>query len=445
MSNFEKLCQRNNLEVRGRRYSLSQLISESYQTLYSCELDSPLYRLTESHIADVRRHPDDLSRLSNQLEVLKGLSRLGESAKIQESDISEEEEDTLEEDADLDTLEDKDVINEDSDMDTIEDRDVINEDADMETLEDKDVINEDADMETLDDKDVINEDSDMDTLEDRDVIDEGEDLESEDDEITPEELQELKKHLKEIRRARESAKPKAPKSQRESRSWTSERSSMTKALKNFRESSTKKAFFKSFSKLHERMKEDRPLSLDESLLLYKASNSTMTHLAVELEHNPEFIYTFRECTALLARDNESLLECIRRQEAPSQSLIESYKNFSSILLESEDFDDEISDEEEEVIMDSEKELDTPTVEEPEIPAEEELEESEEEEEIPAPEEEMEESEEEVPADEPVLPDEPVTHEEEMEESEEEDMNTEITDDEAEELRKMLAEIRKGRR
>lgn len=513
MNKIVQVGKRNHVEIQGRRYNLSQLISESYQTLYSCELDSKIYRLTEGHIEDIKKNPEDTARLSRNLEILKGLVKLGESVKIKESDIppaideleKEDDEDVINEDADMEQLDDEDVINEDADMETLEDEDVINEDADMEELEDEDVINEDADMETLDDEDVINGGEDCEDCEEEESIQEEEEIlddeEDEDPEITPEELQELKKHLKEIRkarRARESAEPdmhdpdlaedpermKKTGSFAEGRSWKSEKTSMTKALKNFRESSNKKAFYKSFAKLQERMKNEAPLSLDESILLYKASNSAMTHLAVELEHNPGFIYTFKECASLLAEDNNKLLECIRNQESPSKSLVESYRTFSSILLESEDFEDEIAEEDEEILLsDEEPTIEEPASEEvvvPEEPAPEDVDEiapaiaaaggaalgalasrvkdvgvqgnvsfKDSEEEIPeeGEEEELEEDEEDlIPSEEIPAPEEVVVPEEELEEDEEEEeLDAEITDEEAEELRNKLAEMRKSKR
>ena len=526
MNNILKVGRRNNIETIGRRYNLSRLISESYQTLYECELDSKLYKLTEGHINSIKNDPENISLHSKNLEILKGLIKLGESAKIKESDLPVVEE-----------IEDEDVIKEDADLEVEDDADVLDEDADLEELEDEDVINEDDNMEELEDRDVINEDSDLEELEGEDVINEEEDLDYYEDpedseEITPDELVELKRHLKEIRkarRARESAEPdmhdtdldecpdRMKKTGRfpESRTWESEKSSMVKALKNFRESSNKKAFYKSFKKLYESINSGKKLTLEESILLYKASNSAMTHLTVELEHNPEFIYTFRECTSMLARDNAELLECIRSQVSPKRSLVESYRTFSRILLESEDLEDEIVEEDENIILPDE-ELEKEDVDEvapalaagagalaatavdrvksldvgkkgvsatfkdsEEIPEEEEdLDEEEDfEEEIPAPEEYEEEDideiaplaaaalgagvgiagskllskdeSEEIPEEEEDLDEEEeeeiIVGEEDLDEEDEELIDDEITDEEAEELRNKLMELRKSRR
>lgn len=439
MGNIRKVGARNNVDIAGRRYSISELISESYQTLYSCDLDSRMYKLVEGHIADLKMNPSDTERLSANLEILKGLSRLGESAEIEDTDLLDDEEEELEEEFEFE------------------------DDEELEIPEDDELEESDEEFDYEDDEDLEEDDEIIDDEEELEEEDMGEDPE---DDITPEELQELKAHLRRTRESKRALAMTAAKVAKkaydnkkspvkESKSWRSEQVTMKKALKNFRESSNKKAFMKSFSKLQERMDSKEGLTLEESLLLFKASNSAMTHLAVELEHNPDFIYTFRECTSILARDNEELLECIRRQESPNKSLVESFRTFSNILLESEEVEDLEVEDEEDVVVESEDQEDPASEEEEleeeeeeilddeeeiiesedgvvETPEDEELEESDDEEEILDDEEDVLESEE--------VEDE----EEEMIESDDDELDPEITDDEAEELKRHLAEIRKNR-
>lgn len=292
MKTIEKLAERNNVKVHGRRYTLSKLISESYKTLYNCEVNSPMYKLTESLIESIQENPSDIDNHSKDLETLKAIQEMGDEADFDMEEPKEEEE--------LPTPEDLD-----------------------EEAEEEEIVSPEVPVEEEEEIEVAPE------------------VPAEDDpSISPEELDELRKHLKEMRRARMVKESKTSKRVKES-SWSNELSTMSAALKSFRESSNKKAFYKSLSKLEPRLQKDSaPLSIQESIALYKSTNSAMTHLAVELEHNPGFIYTFRECSAILVRDNESLLECISSRKSPSKKLVESFRNFASILLESESIEDE---------------------------------------------------------------------------------------------------------
>lgn len=105
-----------------------------------------------------------------------------------------------------------------------------------------------------------------------------------------------------------------------------------KGLENFSKNSSSKAFYKTFKKMHESLKEGKALTRQESMNLYKAANSAMTQLSVELEHNPEFLETFKECTAILSADVTSLLESMKRGKAPSKKTMKSLAKFSEALL-----------------------------------------------------------------------------------------------------------------
>lgn len=295
MTNLKEIAKRNGIAVRSRRYNLASLISESYQTLYKFKVDSPLYKMTEKLIEGIQEDPENIEAHSEDLETLKSLQSMGEEADVTEKDL----EDFVEEEEEL---EEPPFVEEENE-----------EEVPVEEIPDEDeevVLNEEEPME---------------------------------DEITPEELAELRNHLTEMRKTRKMHES----------SWNSERSNMSSALKNFRESSTKKAFYKSLGRLAPRLQSgSAPLTMQESISLYKSTNSAMTHLAVELEHNPGFIYTFRECTNILKNDNNALLECISNNKTPNKSLVESFRSFASILLESEevpdeDYDDDMIDENQE--------------------------------------------------------------------------------------------------
>ena len=150
------------------------------------------------------------------------------------------------------------------------------------------------------------------------------------------------------------------------RSW----SEMKESLSNYSKLSTKKAFYKTFKKLSEKLSEGTALTRQESLDLYKATNSAMTQLSVELEHNPEFLETFNEATKILSEDESSLLNALRSNKGPSKKTMKSLSKFAETIF----YEDE-----EEVLYDEEEE----TLEDPEIieePSEEESEEKSEEEE-----------------------------------------------------------------
>ena len=465
MNTMQKIAKRNNIQAVSKRCTISEMISESYKVLYECEVGTPLYRLAENHISNVKSNFEDMPTLTKDLSVLRGLVALGESAKVYESDIIPEDTQDF---ADEMKLNKKNLGN-DEDVEELDDADVINEEeevdlGDVDELDDRDVINEeDSDLE---DEEIIEEDE-------EEVIEEDEEEESEDDQITPEELNELKKHLREIRKARRVKESKKVRRApvRESRNWCDEATAMRAALKHFRESSTNKAFYNTFSKMNGRLGQKKPLTLQESILLYKATNSAMTQLAVELEHNPEFIYTFRECTSILSEDTKKLLECIRKHESPSASLVKSLRTFSNILLESDDLKDEYEDEETlineddaEPIVAPEEELEEDEESVEDIPAEEDIVEESEEEEIIEEEDEIPEEEEEVleEEDEESVEDEELLEEDDEEEEspivapEEEEaeiteddvdpeMDAEISDEEAELLKQKLEEIRNSRK
>lgn len=112
--------------------------------------------------------------------------------------------------------------------------------------------------------------------------------------------------------------------------WSSK--SLNEGLSNFKSTAKSKVFFKELEKLHKPMTTGK-LSMDEAVTLYKAVNSCMTHLTVELEKNPGFRKVYTECTTKLGADNAKLLESIQKGVSPDKTLLKSYLNFSKALHE----------------------------------------------------------------------------------------------------------------
>lgn len=151
--------------------------------------------------------------------------------------------------------------------------------------------------------------------------------EPDEDDLTDEELEELAKHLENIRKERKSNK--IAESQIEESKEVNE---SYKGLENFKKQSVSKPFYKTFKKMHDSLKEGKALTRKESIDLYKASNSALTQLSIELEHNPEFLDTFKESVTLLSKDVNSLLESLSRGKAPSKATMKSLAKFSESLL-----------------------------------------------------------------------------------------------------------------
>lgn len=381
MRNYKSLLE--NLKITDkpvRRYSLSDMISESYRVTFQCKKGTNLYKLAEAHLMDVRNNPSDIDRLSKQLGTIKDLLALNESGSLKDEELIPKES-----------------------HDTVEPK----EERALDLKESKD----DEDVEEKDDRNVLDE--------------------AEEPELTDEELEELTKHLETIRKQRKEAasQPKAPveeaaipestpakgmkvhckrlksvdevrdfdwdaalwavvkedgsyagvpcisreeaqnlaanhegsriykitleeckKSVQESASYNSS------AMKNFSKNSSSKAFYKTFKKMYDKLKEGKALTRQEAINLYKAANSAMTHFSVELEHNPEFLSTFKECTALLSKDVDSVLGSLREGKAPSKKTMRSLARFYEALLLEDEEEEElppIEDEEEEFISDEE--------------------------------------------------------------------------------------------
>lgn len=116
-----------------------------------------------------------------------------------------------------------------------------------------------------------------------------------------------------------------------------------KGLSEFSKKSSGKAFYKTFKKLNDKLHEGVALSRQETIDLYKAANSAMTQMSIELEHNPEFLETFRESTSILSSDVARLLESLSKGKAPSKKNMKSLAKFSESLLCEEDHPEYLAD------------------------------------------------------------------------------------------------------
>lgn len=116
-----------------------------------------------------------------------------------------------------------------------------------------------------------------------------------------------------------------------------------KGLSEFSKKSSSKAFYKTFKKLNGKLHEGVALTRQETIDLYKAANSAMTQMSIELEHNPEFLETFRESTSILSSDVARLLESLSKGKAPSKKNMKSLAKFSESLLCEEDHPEYLAD------------------------------------------------------------------------------------------------------
>ena len=436
---LENLDSKVSPKLSVRRYNLPDMISESYRALYDCKKGSNLQKIVEAHLDDVRNSPTDIDRLSRQLCTIKELIRMTEAEEITDKDLKSVVQSKIEgevkESKDDETVEkkdDKDVIDE-----SVHDEDVEEKD-DEDLLEDTDLTDEEVDeltkhleeirknkkmQECSDESKIhpvprrvkaVNEsingylwstewsmgpgeayntksyhkngspivgivyEPDGEDFEDYGVSIYNEEsgdvlagtgydesafgFESEGEakkwvehwfstnvnecDSTKNEVQESTKARKLMRRANESKKV------------VKESTSYEKLdLSEFNKKSSSKAFVKTFKKLDNKLHEGTALTRQESIALYKAANSAMTHLSVELEHNPKFLDTFKESVSLLSVDVNKLLGSLKEGKAPSKATMKSLAKFSEALLHEDDEEDlpPVEDEEEDLVSNDSEE------------------------------------------------------------------------------------------
>lgn len=420
---YNKIMQKieRNLDSKSniRRYSLADMITESYKSLYGCEKGSNLYNIVESHLEDIRKNPKDIDRLSRQLSTIKEMSRMIESNKLKDEDlVSKDKYDTVK-------------PNKKRNIGSVKESEMPHP-SNGPRIGSKvrilrggyrgqvgEVVDFDSDPEEGDQYSVKAPDGSIRYLDDTDIELVKDNLE-EDIDLTDEELDELTKHLEEIRKnkkmkecdapkkgVKESTKPRKLKRANESipvwsryrivdpdgeiidsytdrkdaEDWITqlykdgdykkgelkvvdsqsknESKSYEKLnLSEFNKKSASKAFVKTFKKLQEKLKEGIALTRQESIDLYKAANSAMTQLSVELEHNPDFLPVFKESVELLSKDVNKVLGSLKEGKAPSKATMKSLAKFSeSILSEDEEEDNPIDDNEEDLTSEESEEFD----------------------------------------------------------------------------------------
>lgn len=116
-------------------------------------------------------------------------------------------------------------------------------------------------------------------------------------------------------------------------------SPLAEQFKRFSENSKSKLFVKNLGKCLGSIKEGkRSFNMKESIDLYKASNSMMTQMAIELEHNEGFRSTFNSCTRVLGEAVKSVLNSIRTGKPISEHAMIVLNKFSSALREDSEED-----------------------------------------------------------------------------------------------------------
>lgn len=439
---LENLDRKVNKNLSIRRYNLSDMISESYKALYSCEEDTNLQKIVESHLDDVRNNPTDIDRLSKQLCTIKELIRMTESGKLNDEDLVPKKsydtvapkkeralglEESYTEDESV-SLDEKDLTEDAEETNryywgdwqhergsscrvkfyssgidlTNQIIGVVYEETPEQPYYGAEIY-DDSTASTIEDRadDSYHFDTEKEAMEwveewfSSNEIDKSKELdESEDAELTDEEVDELTKHLEEIRKNKkmkecdapkksveESTKPRKLKraneaapvwsryhivnpdgetidsytDRKDAEDWVNQlykdgdykrgdlkvvdsqaknesKSYESLNLSEFSKKSSSKAFMKTFKKMQDKLKEGTALTRQESIALYKAANSAMTQLSVELEHNPDFLDTFKESVSLLSVDVNKLLGSLKEGKAPSKKTMKSLAKFTESLL-----------------------------------------------------------------------------------------------------------------
>lgn len=380
---LESLSNKISGNLSVRRYNLSDMISESYKTLYACKSGSNMKKLVEAHIADIRENPTEIDRLSRNLSTLKELNRLVESGEIKDKDLNEKKKSRTDEncsklakecdsplkkrmkDSNNYSLSKSKRAKKDLDEDasapaktSVDDEDLTDEEVEelakyLEKIRKEKKTNNASNKDSSDPaykapvKEASHRGIKCKTRESKkEGMEESRDFDwnhslyavVKDDGtfagvpcLSDEEAYQLAANhdgshvyrLVELSNTNESKSP---------------YSSMKEGLKAFSESSSSKAFYKTLKKMYNSLKEGVALTRKESIDLYKAANSAMTQMSIELEHNPEFLNTFNECTSILSSDVDSILGALKEGKAPSKKTMKSLAKFYESLLSDEKLD-----------------------------------------------------------------------------------------------------------
>lgn len=397
MNNLKKVVAKYRRKVSPRRYTLSELLSENYKLRYTINEKSNLYPLVEESIEDVRQNPRDISRLSEQLTVLKYLQSL--------EDLDEPKRGVKVEDTIFGNMNSKDLVNKE-DIDTVEPnknralritpvpvkvsesktrlsqrkasrskfmRGKIKESAnpdpqDVLTDEELDELMKHLESMRKSGKPIKEEDEILDPVEDVAATEESEESDEPEasvhligvdilaDGITPVDTEMVEETIKDVlsnagvavvgvetetivsvpeyEEATDTVIDDSCITKKDVDDHTDE-DYMYEGLSDFSKKSSSKAFYKTFKKMRESLSTGSTLTRKETFDLYKAANSAMTQLGIELEHNPSFMKKFKESVDHLSVDVSNVLKSICSNRAPSKRTMKSLSRFAESLIREE--------------------------------------------------------------------------------------------------------------
>ena len=103
-------------------------------------------------------------------------------------------------------------------------------------------------------------------------------------------------------------------------------------LDNFIKFSKGKKFISGLQLFNDTVAKDEELTTEILIELHKALNSSLTHLAVELDKNPDFQETYSRVTALIQKDNLRLSNAIAHDTALDYNTLQDLLSFTNMIL-----------------------------------------------------------------------------------------------------------------
>ena len=348
-------------QIKVRRYNIADMISESYRVIYQCKEDSNLRKLAESHLEDLKENPKDIDRLSRQLATIKEMQRMVESHELKDEDlverksrVDESSQPRFRRRKPVNEADDPELTEEELDELTKHLAEIRKNKKPIDNSKDESI--QEAEEPEAPESRIFQLSMDIYAPADYDfeelVRELEDDLSMENIEIVGHDITAswsreeygYKVGGKGIHESVEDFDTNEGKSKlvdeqhqdsvegKEERVIVHPKYCCNESFQQFIQKSKDKAFYKTFKKMHESLKEGRALTRQESIGLYKAANSALTQMSIELEHNPEFLQTFNESSALLSSDVNKLRESLARGKAPSQKTMKSLSKFSEVLL-----------------------------------------------------------------------------------------------------------------
>ena len=348
-------------QIKVRRYNIADMISESYRVIYQCKEDSNLRKLAESHLEDLKENPKDIDRLSRQLATIKEMQRMVESHELKDEDlverksrVDESSQPRFRRRKPVNEADDPELTEEELDELTKHLAEIRKNKKPIDNSKDESI--QEAEEPEVPESRIFQLSMDIYAPADYDfeelVRELEDDLSMENIEIVGHDITAswsreeygYKVGGKGIHESVEDFDTNKGKSKlvdeqhqdsvegKEERVIVHPKYCCNESFQQFIQKSKDKAFYKTFKKMHESLKEGRALTRQESIGLYKAANSALTQMSIELEHNPEFLETFKESTSILSSDVNKLRESLARGKAPSKKTMKSLSNFSEALL-----------------------------------------------------------------------------------------------------------------